>query len=93
MERTVKKIQQINKTVQDRQKSYVDKKIIHIEFKVGDHFYLRIKPHKSTLYAGNCANLVACYCGPFEFLEIVERLAYRLALPSHIKVQFFFHVV
>ena len=92
MERIVKQIQRKIKTTQDRQKNYADKTRVHREFKVGDHVYLRIKPKKSTLYAGSCAKLAPRYCGPFEVLERVGPMAYKLALPPHVKVHDVFHV-
>ena len=74
------------------QKSYADKKRIHREFNVGDHVYLRIKPKKRNFHIGSCEKLAPCYCGPFEVLERVRPTAYKLALPSHIKVHDVFHV-
>ena len=59
---------------------------------MGDHVYLRIKPKKSILYTGSCEKLAPCYCGPFEVLERVGPVAYKFALPSHIKVHDVFHV-
>ena len=59
---------------------------------MGDHVYLRIKPKKSTFLTGSCAKLAPCYYGPFEVLERVGPVAYKLALPIHIKVHDVFHV-
>ena len=59
---------------------------------MGDHVYLRIKPKNITLYTGSCEKLAPCYCGPFEVVERVGPIAYQLALPSHIKVHYVFHV-
>ena len=65
---------------------------MHRQFKVGELVYLRIKPKKSTLYAGSCAKLSPRYCGPFEILERVGPVAYKLALPPHVRVHDVFHV-
>jgi hypothetical protein len=59
---------------------------------MGDHVYLKIKPRRSSLKMGACAKLVPQYCGPFEVLDRVGPLAYRLALPPTIKEHNFFHV-
>jgi hypothetical protein len=59
------------KASQDRKKSYSDKGITHIEFKVGDHVFLKVKANKKTLKLGNCSRLAAIYCGPFEILEMI----------------------
>jgi deoxycytidine triphosphate deaminase len=68
------------KITQYRQKIYADNKRTHTEFKVGDHVYLWVKPKRSSLRMGTCAKLEPHYCGPFEVLERVGPLAYRLAV-------------
>ena len=59
---------------------------------MGDDVYLQIKPKNSTLYAGSYAKLAPSYCGPFEVLERVGLVAYRLALTHHVKFHDVFHV-
>ena len=71
---------------------YVDKKRSYREYEVGDHVYVRIKPKKSTLRWASCAKLAPKFFGPFQILERVGLVAYRLALPSHIRVHNVFHV-
>ena len=92
MEREVEKIRQNLKAAQDRQKVYADRKRTFREFAMGDHVYVRIRPKKSTLRWNSCAKLAPCYCGPFEVLERIGPVAYRLALPSHILVNNVFRV-
>jgi hypothetical protein len=41
---------------------------------------------------GACAKLAPRYCGPFEFLDRVGPVDYRLALPPTIKAHNVFHV-
>ena len=41
---------------------------------------------------GACAKLAPRYCGPFEVLERVGHVAYRLALPPIVKAHNVFHV-
>ena len=53
---------------------------MHIEFSVGDHVYLRVRARKSSLKLGSCAKLSPRYCGPFEVLERIGLVAYRIAL-------------
>jgi hypothetical protein len=80
------------KISQYRQKSYVDKKRTPREFKTKEHVYLRVRPRKSSLRMGACAKLTPWYCGPFEFLDRVGPVAYRLALPPTVKAHNVFHV-
>ena len=52
------------------------------EFSVGDHVYLRVRARKSSLKLGSCSKLSARYYEPFEVLERIGPVAYRLALPA-----------
>ena len=62
------------------------------EFSVGDHVYLRVRAKKSSLKLGSCAKLSSRYCGPFEVLERIGPIAYRLAFPTSTRVHNVFHV-
>ena len=92
MEQKVEKIKQNLKAAQDRQKSYVDKHRVHREFCLGDHVYLRVRERKSSLKLGSCAKLAPRYCGPFELLERIGPVAYRLAFPASSRAHNVFHV-
>jgi len=81
------------KTTQDRKKSYADQKKLFKEFQVGKHVYLCIKPKKISLWIGSCANMAAWFCGPFNIIERIRPVAYRLALPRIVKVHDVFHVL
>ena len=47
---------------------------------------------KSSLKLGICANLSLGYCGKFEALEMIDLVAYRLALPANTRAHNDFHV-
>jgi hypothetical protein len=86
------KIRKNLKITQDRKKSYVDKIRTHIEFKVGDHVFLKVKSKRSSLKLEIFPKLAARYCGPFEILERIGPVAYMLALPTSMRIHNMFHV-
>jgi len=92
MEATVKKVHENLKAAQDRQKVYADRKRTHKKFQLGDHVYLKVKPQKSTLQWKGGAKFAPRYCGPFQILEQIGPVAYKLALPGHIRVHNVFHM-
>ena len=69
MEQEVANIKNNLKATQDRQKIYADKHIVHREFSVGDHVYLRVREKKSSLKLGSCAKLSPSTVGRFKFLK------------------------
>jgi hypothetical protein len=89
MEDQMIKIKQNLKVSQDRQNIYVDKNRTHIEFKVGDHVFLKVKDNRSSLKMGSYAKLAAKFFGPFEILERIGPVVYMIALPASM----FFHNV
>ncbi|CAM8886602.1 unnamed protein product [Rhodiola kirilowii] len=79
---------------QNRQNSYADPKRRELEFKVGDLVFLRISPMKGVMRFGKKGKLSQRYIGPFEILERVGSVAYRLALPSTLSsVHPLFHIL
>jgi hypothetical protein len=92
MEHVMVKIRQNLKVSQDKKKSYDDSKRTHIDFKIGDHVYLQVKPKRISHRMGACAKLAPRYCGPFEVLERIGPIAYRFALPPTIRTHNVFHV-
>ena len=92
MEQEVAKIRQNLKASQDRQKSYADKHRVHREFNVRDRVYLIVRPRKSSLKLGSCANMSLRFCGPFEVLKRTVPIAYRLAFPASTRAHNVFHV-
>ncbi|GAB2280512.1 hypothetical protein Dimus_039414 [Dionaea muscipula] len=81
---TTEKIQQIRRrliTAQSRQKSYADRRRRNVQFDVGDRVFLRVSPLKGVIRFGKRGKLNPRYIGPYEILERVGEVAYRLALP------------
>ena len=58
---------------------------MHKKFQMGEHVYLYNRPRKISLKVGYCAKLAPRFCGPFQLLERVGIVAYRLALPTTLK--------
>ena len=74
-------------------KSYANKRHRPLEFEVGDHVFLKVMPKKGVVRFGKQGKLAPRYIGPFEVLERVGTVAYRLALsPSLSGVHEVFHV-
>ena len=78
---------------QSRQKSYADVRRRPLEFEVGDHVFLKVMPKRGVVRFGKCGKLSLRFIGPFEILERVGTVAYRLALPPSMSgVHEVFHV-
>jgi len=81
------------RAAQDRQKSYADLKRSDIEFAVGDKVLLKVSPMKGVMRFGKRGKLSQKFIGPYEILDRVGEVAYRLALPPSLdKVHNVFHV-
>jgi hypothetical protein len=52
-----------------------------LEFKDGNHVYLRVSPMKGVKRFGVKGKLAPCYTGPFPILEKCGIVAYKLDLP------------
>ena len=80
-------------TAQSRQNSYADVRRRPLEFEVGDHVFLKVMPKRGVVRLGKHGKLSPRFIGPFEILERVGTVAYRLALPpSMSSVHEVFHV-
>ena len=68
-------------TAQSRKRRHADKRHRPLEFEVGDHVFLRVMPKRGVIRFGKRGKLSPRYIGPFEILERVGTVVYRLALP------------
>ena len=93
---TNKGMQQIRgrmRTTQSRQKSYADSRRRNLEFEVGDMVFLKVAPMKGVLRFRRKGKLSPRFIGPFEILERIGPIAYRLALPPSLSsIHNVFHV-
>jgi hypothetical protein len=78
---------------QSRQKSYADVRRRELEFEVGTKVFLKVAPMKGVMRFGRRGTLSPRYVGPFEILEKIGALAYRLALPPSLSgIHNVFHI-
>nr|GEU98109.1 putative reverse transcriptase domain-containing protein [Tanacetum cinerariifolium] len=71
---------EILKAARDRQKSYSAKRRKPLEFSVGDYVLLKVSPWKGVVRFGKKGKLAPKFVGPFEIIEKVGPVAYRLDL-------------
>ncbi|GKC27520.1 putative reverse transcriptase domain-containing protein [Tanacetum coccineum] len=87
------KIRDRMKAARDRQKSYADKRRRPLEFEVGDKVMLKVAPWKGVIRFGKHRKLNPRYIGPFQIIERIDLVAYRLELPQELsRVHNVFHV-
>ncbi|XP_073017847.1 uncharacterized protein [Primulina eburnea] len=72
------------KTAQSRQKSYAGQRRQNLEFTVGDHVFVKIAPMKGVIRFDKKGKLSPKFIRPFEILERVGALVYRVALPPNL---------
>ena len=86
-------IKERSKVIQSRQKSYANNCIRDLKFKVGDLVFLKVSPMKSLMRFRKKVKLGSWFVGPFEILERVYTLAYKVVLsPSLCKIHNIFFV-
>ncbi|KAL0541162.1 hypothetical protein IC582_021201 [Cucumis melo] len=91
--KAIQKIRSRMHTAQSRQKSYADVRRKDLEFEIGDKVFLKVAPMKGVLRFERRGKLSPRFVGPFEILERIGPVAYRLALPPSLStVHDVFHV-
>ncbi|GKE34785.1 putative reverse transcriptase domain-containing protein [Tanacetum coccineum] len=96
VQETTKKILQIKdrlKAARDRQKSFADKRRKPLEFSIGEYVLLKVSPWKGVVRFGKKGKLTPRIVGPFEIIERIGPVAYRLDIPEELDgVHDTFHV-
>ncbi|GKD39029.1 hypothetical protein Tco_1259236 [Tanacetum coccineum] len=72
-------------TTRIHQKSYADRRIKPLEFKVGDMVLLKVSPWKGAVRFRKRKKLSPRYIRPFKILARVGPVAYTLELPEELK--------
>ena len=64
-----------------------------LEFEVGDHAFFKVMPKRGVVRFGKRGKISPRFIGPFEILERIGIVAYRLAFPTSMSgVYEVFHV-
>ena len=93
-EEKVKMIRERLKIATDRQKSYADFKRKDIGYEIGDKVFLKVSPWKKVMRFRKKGKLSPKFIGPYEVIEKVGSVAYRLGLPPELeKTHNVFHVM
>nr|GEY82831.1 putative reverse transcriptase domain-containing protein [Tanacetum cinerariifolium] len=80
-------------TARSRQKSYADVRRKPMEFKVGDMVMLKVLPWKGVIRFEKRGKLSPRYIGPFEIIERIGPVAYKLELQEKLRgIHNTFHV-
>ncbi|GJR78467.1 putative reverse transcriptase domain-containing protein [Tanacetum coccineum] len=98
VQETTEKISQIKDRLKAarwivRKEVYADKRRKPLEFSVGDYVLLKVSPWKGVVRFGKKGKLAPRFVGPFEIIEKVGPVAYRLDFPKELNgVHDTFHV-
>ena len=92
-EEKVKMIGERLKVATDRQKSYADLKRKDNRYEIDEKVFLKVSPWKKAMRLGENGKLSPRFIRPYEVIEKVGPVAYRLALPLELeKIHNAFHV-
>ena len=89
----MKMIRERLKVATDRQKSYADMRRKGNRYEIGEKVFLKVSPWKKVMRFGKNGKLSPRFIRPYEVIEKVGPVAYKLALPPELeKIHNVFHV-
>lgn len=92
-EQVLKELRERLLAAQERMKRFYDAKHADRSFEVGDYVYLKLQAYRQAfLSMRKNLELSARFYGPYEVIEKVGQVAYKLTLPENSKIHLVFHV-
>ena len=92
-EEKVKMIRERLKVATYRKKSYADMRRKDIRYEIGEKVFLKVSPWKKVMRFGKKGKLSRRFIKPYEVIEKVGLVAYKLAFPLELeKIHNVFHV-
>ena len=85
-------LQQRLRKVQESMKASADKHRRDFSVAVGDWVYVRLRPYHQVSVAPSYHKLAKRFYGPFEVVERIGAVAYRLLLPASSRIHPVFHI-
>uniref|UniRef100_A0A2N9GGR4 Chromo domain-containing protein n=1 Tax=Fagus sylvatica TaxID=28930 RepID=A0A2N9GGR4_FAGSY len=79
-------------SAQSRMKTQADKHRLERSFQIGEWVFLRLQPFRQKSVSRKQGKLAARFYGPFQIVEKVGAVAYRLELPEEAQIHNVFHV-
>lgn len=80
-------------SAQNKMKFYADQQRTFRQFAVGDKVFVKLQPFAQTSVAYRpCAKLSFKFFGPFQVIEKIGSVAYRLQMPDTVAIHPVFHV-